>query len=244
MRPMWKHVAGLTLAAGLVVAGAQAGGRRVSADAPALPAATGQTITVTGSGSVSVAPDEAVVDLGVTTKAADAQGALTQDGTQMAAVVAAVEKAGVAKQDIRTSDLQVGPDYQPGPTPKIDGFRATNMVQVTVRDLTMVGAIVDDALQAGANQVQGINFTVSDPESVSRQAMQSAVADAQAAAAVIAAAAGLHIVGVRSVSENSGCCVGPVFAAASRSAAPVSTPVLGGQQTVNVDLQVVYDVTR
>jgi len=244
MQRPWKIAAGLLTAAALGFALVQADGRQAVAAASPASASTTPTITVTGSGSVSVVPDEATVNLGVTAQAQDAAAAMSQDSQRMATLVAALAQAGVATRDIRTSGLDLSPQYQNGPgvpSGKIVGFTATNTVEATVHDTAQLGTIIDAALRAGANDIQGVDFAVSNPAAARRQAYQAAVADAQASAAAIASAAGLQIVGIQSISEASTCCVGPVFAAA---AAPAATPVFGGQQTEQVSLQVVFDVTR
>ena len=244
MQRPYKLTAGLLTAVALGLALAQADGRHVVRAASAATALAQQTITVAGSGSVTVVPDVADVNLGVIAQAKDAATAMTEDSQHMAAVVAALEQAGLAAQDIRTSGLSLSPQYRNGPgagSGVITGFRAANTVEVTVHQASTVGAVIDSALQAGANTIEGIDFVVSNPAAARAQAYGQAVADAKASALAIASAAGLQITGVQSISAVSTCCGGPVFAAAAE-AAPAGPPILAGQQTVRVSLQVVYDV--
>lgn len=277
MRHPWKLAGGLLTAGAVLVALSAGDGRQVAAAATGGSAAA--TITVTGSASVTVVPDEAMVSLGVTAEATDAATAMSIDSQHMTAVLAAVQQAGVPAQDIRTIGLDLQPQYRQAVTavqgasttsyvqflpaktsgvaaagtvavptqpvyPQIVAFRATNTVQVTVPNTAIVGKVVDSALQAGANQVGGITFSVSTASATSARtaAYQEAVTAAHADAAAIASAAGLQITGVKSISEGGSCCIGPIYAVAT-SAGSASTPVLAGQQTVQASLNVVYEVS-
>ena len=245
MVPQPRRIWTAALALGLVAVVAALGlrGGAVSADTTA-PVQSQATFTVSGTGSASIAPDEAHVQLGVSAQAATAQQAMANDSTAMQSVVAALEGQGVATADIQTSGLSLGPNYAPGQpdkTPQIQGFQASNNVDVTVRDLTKVGALIDAALAAGANQVGGVSFAASQPQSAYAAAYKAAMADAQAAAQALAQAAGLTLGSVRSVTTNQGGCCVMQYATAARASA-ASTPVFGGQQSVSVTLQVVYNV--
>lgn len=282
MRHPWKLAGGLLTAGAVLLALSAGDGRQVAAAGPG--GSSAATLTVTGSGSVTVVPDEATVSLGVTAQATDAATAMSTDSRHMSAVLAAVQQAGVPTQDIRTTGLDLQPQYSQAATavegtatsasvllpattasggaserasavpsaappasaqyPRIVGFRATNTVQVTVPDTAIVGRVIDAALQAGANELGGITFSLSTASSTRArtEAYQEAVAAAHADATAIASAAGLQITGVKSISEDGSCCVGPIYAAAG-SAGSASTPVLAGQQTVQVSLNVVYVVS-
>lgn len=242
MRPKRVGMAAMLLAATLFVALAAPGTSQ--AQTPTAPAFT---LTVHGFGSARIQPNEARVTLGVWTRGQDAQATLTENSTKMQAVIAALKQAGVAEADLRTTGLSVSPVYSPNPAagdspPRIEGFQASNTVQVTLRDLSRIGTIINAALTAGGNQVAGIQFTVQDPAAIRRQALQAAMSDAQASAQALASAAGVHLVGIRSVSESS-CCAQP-FAAMAGVAASVPPPVFGGEQTVEAQVEVVFDVSR
>lgn len=245
MQRPWRIAAGIAGAAVLAFTLVQADGRGAVAAAGTASATPGATISVTGSGSAHAVPDTASVTLGVTVQSANAASAMQQDGQRLTAVVAALRQAGVAAQDIRTSSLSLNPQYQSGPgggSGRITGFTADNTVTATVRQTGQLGTVIDAALGAGANAINGVQFVAGDPSAAQAEAYAAAVADAQSSARAIAAAAGLRITGIQSITANQTCCVGPVFAAAAApSAAPV--PVFAGQQTVQESVQVVFAVT-
>ena len=116
----------------------------------------------------------------------------------MTAILAAVAAAGVARRDVRTTLLSVQPryDYRDGKAPTLVGYDLANVVEVTVRDLAALGAVVDGALAAGATSLDGLAFRVDDPREAERAARTAAVAEARARAEVLAEAAGVAIAGV------------------------------------------------
>src|SRR5215210_7193008 len=117
-------------------------------------------ITVTGSGSVSAVPDQAQLSVGVTTKGSTAREALLANADRMREVIDALESAGVAPRDIRTQDVSVGQNYEKGP----EGYTATNSVAVRIRQVDRVGAVLEAASAAGANQVYGPSLTRDNTE--------------------------------------------------------------------------------
>jgi uncharacterized protein YggE len=238
------------LVAGLVVALVSGGAPRPSAAAD--PTTTPEpTITVSGTGRVVMSPDVADLRLGVTVTRPTAAAARDAAATTMAAVVAAIEKAGVAEKDIQTATLSLSPVYEP-PQPvcdgcppggggRISGYQLTNIVAVTVRDLRSIGRIIDGAVAAGATEVSGIGFRVADPGSATAQARAAAVADARARAEALARAAGVSIVGVQSIAETSAPEPIPLFREAAPAAGPV-TPVEPGSVDVTVTVTIVYRI--
>jgi uncharacterized protein YggE len=205
-------------------------------------AATGQTLVVVGSGTVAVVPDQATVNLGVTAGGSTAAAAMAAVAARANDVVAALRTAGVGDADLRTAALTLNPVYARDGSAAITGFQAATAVTVTVHDLGSVGRLLDAAIQAGANQVQGIGFQLADPAAAERQAYAAAIADARARAAALAAAAGLQLGGIRTVREAAGCC--PLPLANDRlAAAAAAPPVFGGQQQVTVQVEVTFAVT-
>lgn len=240
MRREWKVAAGAAVAVALAIGVLGAQGHAPGNGVAVAAAATPATITVSGSGSVEVAPDRATVTLGVTAQGSDAQTALTQDSRVMGAVIAAVEKTGVAARDIQTNQLQLSPQYGSG-TGVIVGFQATNTVTVRLTGTSGVGPVIDAALGAGANEVQGVGFSAANPTAARAQAYQQALAAAKADAKAIASAAGLKISGIQSIVAGGNCCVQPM--AYASAAATAATPVMAGQEQVTANLQVVFAVT-
>src|SRR2546423_10188658 len=210
------------------------------------PASPVSSIRVTGDARVTARPDRVQIDIGVTTRAAQSQEAASQNARQVDAVLAAVRKATGAAADLKTISYSLNPTYQyhpQGEEPTITGYSALNVVQVTLDDLARIGTVIDSATQAGANHVQGIQFTLRDQDAVRAEALRQAATRARAEAEVLAAALGLKVVRVLGVEENSPR-VMPVraYLGAQRAmaAAAAPTPVEAGA----LDLRPPARVTR
>ncbi len=203
-------------------------------------------ITVTGEGRVDRAPDLATLSLGVTTQGATAAAAMAANSAGVAAVLANLTAAGIAAADIQTSGLSLNPNwigYDASPTPRIDGYTATNTVTVRVRALGSLGAVLDAAVQDGANTLNGLAFGLADPDPVLDEARVRAVADAQRRAALLAAAAGVTLGRVLSISDSVG--VGapaPMYSMYAGSAAPV--PVSGGEVSVLATVTISWEIAQ
>jgi uncharacterized protein len=198
-----------------------------------------RSITVSGTGTVSAVPTQAGFDFGVSTRAKTAQQALADDSAQMRKLIAALEAAGVPASSLQTSSVSLEP-VTSGDDSAIVGYSASNSVSATVSELSKAGAIVDAAVAAGANQVDGPNLTVADQRAQYDQALKAAVADARAKAQVLAAAGGLQIGSVASIEENSGSAPVPFAPSAADTA---STPIQAGTQQVTATVTVVFDAS-
>jgi uncharacterized protein YggE len=196
-----------------------------------------RTVTVTGSATIRSAPDEAVVTLGVQTHSPTAQGALQQNASRMNDVMKAILGDGVKPADIATAWVNVYPNYDSDGT-AIVSYTAQNHVNVTVRDLSKVGSIIDDAVGAGANLSNGIQFQLSDQNQGVERALAEAVADARAKAEALASAGDASLGSVVTIAEGTTPQFPPTpFAAdAGRAEAstPISPPTLETQVTVTV----------
>ena len=205
-----------------------------------------KTITVTGNGYAYASPDIATITIGVTTNAATSTSALSQNSNQMNAVVAAIKAAGIPAKDIQTSWVSVSPVYNYNlATPKITGYSASNTVTVTVRDTSKLGPVIDAANNAGANQINGVSFSLSDNSSsaVYQQALTGAIADGASKAKAIAIAAGIANPQLKSVTESGTSYVytpTPAFASGVVAGNAASTPVSTGQQRVQAAVTMVY----
>ncbi len=163
------------------------------------PVAPSNTITVAGEGRVAGAPDQAVVRLGVTTRAATAAEALREHEADMARVLTRVREFGIADRDIQIEALSLGEHYGPnGP----DGFAATRIVSVTTDDLRRVPELVAAVVGEGANRLDGLVYTIRDERPAMLQALDLAVADARAKAERLATASGVRLGRVLSVQET------------------------------------------
>lgn len=210
------------------------------------PGAAEGSIVVSGTGRVSVVPDLADLRLGLTVARPTVDAARTEAASRMSAILEAVDGAGVARRDVRTTLISVQPsyDYRDGKTPLLTGYDLANVVEVTVRDLARLGEVVDGTLRAGATSMDGLSFRIADPEPAEREARMLAMASARARADVLAAAAGLTIIGVMSVIEGGAPSAPGPWPKAERMAlaADAATPVEAGSQEVVVGVTVSYRV--
>ena len=220
-----------------------------SARAQPSPASPVSSIRVTGDAKVTARPDRVQIDIGVSTRAAQSQEAAAQNARQVDAMLAAVRKATGPAADLKTISYSLNPTYQYHPNgeePTITGYSALNVVQVTLDDLTKIGTVIDSATQAGANHVQGIQFTLRDQDAVRTAALRQAATRARAEADVLAAALGLKVVRVLSVEENSPRVV-PVRAymgaARAMATAAAPTPVEAGTLDVTADVMLTVEVS-
>ncbi len=229
--------AGSVLAAGLLAASLSNGLRsRHTLAASATPAAT--TVTVYGTSVENLSPTQASVTVGVTDQQSTAQAALSLNGQKMASVIKAVESVGIVSKDIATSGLNIYPQYGNGNPGPLVGYQVQNQVTVTVAT-SMVGTVIDKAVAAGANQVQGVNFTVPPLSNSYQTTYQKALHNALVQAQALAVALNQKVLGVVSVSygSNNGSS-GQVFNFAA--SAPSGTPIMPGQQQQTLSLKVVY----
>lgn len=197
------------------------------------------TISVTGNGSVETAPDTATISCGVVTQGATAREAMDRNSDAMRKVIDALKQAGVADKDLQTQYVSLNPRYDnEGRT--VVGYDASNTVSAVVRKLADVGAAIDAATAAGANNVNGPTLSHGDQDRLYRDALEKAVADAKAKAEVLAREAGVSVGTVQSLTEspqNSGPV--PVAFAAMR-AADSATPIEAGTTSVTASVRVVF----
>ena len=201
--------------------------------------AADRLLTVTGEASVSVAPDIAVIRIGVTTLGKTAREASEANAKQMTAVLTAIKESGISDRDVQTSLLSVQPQYDPnkGGTARLMGFQVTNRVTVRIRDVDALPAILDRAIGAGANEMSGIEFVVSEQSKMLDQARSQAIADARRKAELYAQAAGAKIGRVMSISdEGTSPTPRPVVQAMRAGAVPVAP----GEQTLRAMVTVSY----
>lgn len=201
-------------------------------------AAAEKTVTVSGEATVSVPPDAAMIRVGVTTTGKTAHEASDANGKKMSAVLAAIKDAGVDDRDVKTARLSVQPQYDPSKNgaARLLGFQVTNQVTVRIRDIDKVATVLDRAIAAGANEMSGIEFVVSDQSKLTDQARTDAVADAHRKAEIYAQAAGAKLGHVETIIEE-GASAPPRPMQAMRAAA---VPIAPGEQTLRVAVSVTY----
>jgi len=204
------------------------------------------TVSVTGEASISVPPDLAQIDSGVTTEAKTAREASEANNKAMAGVLQALKNSGLAEKDIQTSRLSLSPQSVPGRNPnapfQITGYRASNRVTVTIRDITKVADTIDVLVGAGANEISGISFAVSKASKLLDDARAEAMADARRKAEIYAKAANITLGAPVSISEETA--PGPVPYRKMAGAMAASAPVALGEETLRVSVSVSYELKQ
>jgi uncharacterized protein len=206
---------------------------------------TEHTLSVTGSGKVTVIPDIATINLGVVIERPTAKAAREAAAVAMTAVVDAVRKLGIADKDIATANVSLNPvyDYPNNAAPKIRGYQLQNTISITVRDLAKLSDLLDNSVIAGATTVNGISFDVADRTAAEAQAREAAVKDARTKADTLANGLGVRITGVASVAESVSTPIwyqgnyAPSAVAGDKAA---QTPVLPGSTDVVITVQVAF----
>lgn len=226
----------------MALAGVVAGGPAALRAGEAEPEAR---LSVSGHGSVAVAPDMATVSVGVEHQAPGAREAMGRVSGAVAAVLARLEAAGVEARDMQTSGLGLSPvhDYGDNGPPRLVGFRASNRVTVRIRDLARLGAVLDAVIADGANRIDGLSFGVAEPAPLRDEARAGAVADARHRAEVLAEAAGMTLGPLVSLSEAGGGVPVPMAAMRMAEAAP-PVPVVEGEVEITADVQMVFQIIQ
>ncbi len=203
-----------------------------------------RTITVTGTGMVTLTPDIAYITIGVHSQDASATVAMTANNTSAQAVIAAIKAAGVADKDIQTTNFSIYPQQQYDTNGKITGiiYMVDNSVYVTVRDLTRLGGLLDASVTAGANTINSISFDVADKTAALSQARLAAVTDAKKQADELTGATGVSLGTVQSISYyDSSAPVTIQYSRADMSAAS-SVPVQAGSMQITTTVTIVYEI--
>ena len=242
---------GLLAATALLVALAWAAptSKTYAAEAPAAQSQSlVHTINVTGKGEITVTPDVAYVTLGIETKATTAKEAQKANAAKFAKLKQALTNFKVKAEDVQTVSFYVNPEYTYNEKsgPKLTGYSATHMVQVTYRELDTIGNLIDAASEAGVNQVQGVRFDTEHPEMYETQVLEKAMKNAEVKAKAIASAAKQQIVSVITVSESSAdvypMFTNQVYATAKTESAAADTSIQTGQVSIKSNVTVVYEI--
>ena len=217
----------------------------MSSVAMAAPGPGSAVISVSGQGRADVAPDMAVVNIGIVTTGKTAQLAQAENAKIASDVTAALGQLGIFSKDIQTH-YTMSPVYEKGDYRKAAGYRASNTVTVTVNDVAKTGQVIDTALKSGATDVNGLSFGLKDARSVRNTALQMAVQDARSKADAIAAALGVKIVGIQNVKEDGGNFaryeVANARLAKLDGGAAADTPVSAGTVEVNADVYIDFQI--
>jgi uncharacterized protein YggE len=205
-----------------------------------------QTITVVGQGSARIEPDIARVSIGVETSAETVAEAVTENEVKMESILAALVELGIKEEDIQTMHYSI--QIERYPEPRVVSaepeeakptYRVSNMANVTIRDLDMVGDVLDSVVEAGANNIWGVSFSVDDPEAAQAEARANAIENAGTRAADLATLSGVELGPVMSISEIVGGGPTPMGLGVERAMAGAG-PISPGEVEVNYQIQVVY----
>lgn len=205
-------------------------------------------LNVTGTGKTLLAPDMAILDLAVVSEAKTAREALTDNSASMTKVLASLQEEGIAERDIQTSGFAIHPRYnnrrnnQHPQTPEIMGYSVRNSLTVRIRDLKRVGEILDTSVSLGINQGGNIRFANDDPSAALQQARTAAVHDARRKAQTLADAAGVELGRLIAMSENTGVAAPMPRAREMSMMSSVAVPVMGGENTYQVNVSVTYEL--
>ena len=222
-------------------------GRATPASAGPLPGAplqvttadTRSTLVVAGVGTASGTPDVAHIDVGVESRAQTAQAAADATNKKQAAVIAALKAKGIDAKDLQTASYNLFVEHANNDQNTVTGYRASTVVNVTVRQIDQVGAILDAAVGAGANQINSISFGLSDSEPLLAQARNAAILNARAKADAMAKSAGIKLGKILNLSESFA--GGPVpFAVDARASS--AAPIEAGQTTVRAQVSIMFAI--
>jgi uncharacterized protein YggE len=171
-----------------------------------MPAIQGTLLSISAEGKVEGRPDLATINLGVQTDAPTAQAAMQANAQRMTALISALRRAGVAERDIQTSNVSVNPQqqYRENLPPLVTGYQANNTVTAKVRAIDNTGRVIDAAVNAGGNTVNGVYFSYQNPDAQMDVARRNAVREARRRADLYADAFGLHVARVVAVQEGGG----------------------------------------
>jgi len=197
-----------------------------------------QAIAVNGHGVAEAIPDRALVTVGAQITRSTAQEAQERLGATMTQVLSKVTALGIPRERIQTVEINLFPQRRPQ-SGEITGYQAVQRVAVTVDDLALVGRVLDAAVSAGADLLDGVSFTLRDSAPYRMRAYAAAVQDARATATALATAAGVTISRVVRI-EEMGATVPIVRGRALQAAPDATTPVLPGTLTVSVQVRAVF----
>lgn len=206
-------------------------------------AADPHTLSMTGHGEIRAVPDMAQVTAGVTTTAPTAAQALSANSARMKGVFAALEKLGVPQKNIQTANFFVSPQYTNGDNNaarRLTGYQVNNDVTARIEDVNKLGGALDALVTAGANQINGVSFSIQNDAPLLEKARAQAIADARARAQTYAKAAGVTLGSILSISEGGGeAPPRPMYRMAAMAA---DTQIAPGEQSVTANVSVVWEI--
>jgi len=209
-----------------------------------------RTITVVGSGKVSLTPDIGKITVGAEAVAQTVVEAKTQVDTRIKAIRGALKALGIEGQDIKTSNYSIYYERDSSVFPRYEGdtsagqgvYHVSNTLEVTVRNIETVGSVLDAVVEAGANQVYGVYFTVSDNARWEGQAREKAIADARSRAEELARLTGVKLGKVVAVSEVIGGAYPVAYDRAAYAGMGGGADIAPGELEMSTQVQVVFEI--
>jgi uncharacterized protein YggE len=217
-----------------------------ASEKPATPQ-TPRTLSVNGSAQASLTPDIAYISVGVHTENKSATESVDANNAQVQQIVDALVGKGVDAKDMLTTNFSISPQDEWSPDGQKIGtkFVVDNTIYITLRDISKIGDILGAAVEAGANNVYGIQFDVSDKTALLASTRQAAVENARKQAEELAQAAGVSLGEVQNISYYNSYPV-PVYDMKGGTAMGIggggSVPISAGQMTLNVDVNIIYEI--
>ena len=207
----------------------------------------GTRLDISATGEATRVPDVAIISAGVITRATSARAALQQNAARMDRVRASLKRAGIADRDIQTSNISLNPEYRyvQDQPPRLNGYTASNQVNVRFRDIAKSGDILDALVAEGANSINGPNLTIDKPEEALDEARTKALGVGRARAETYARALGMRVVRLVSVSEGGGNYPVPPpmpVMMEARAQGNIATKIDPGEQKVQMTLAMVFEL--
>lgn len=205
-------------------------------------------VVARGEDSASAKPDQVKINIGVVTQAQTAAEAGSQNAKQSAAVIAELKQLVGATAEFQTSNYSLYPMYanpRAGSKPSITGYQANNTVEVKLKDVSAAGKVIDAATKSGANQIQGIQFSLRDEQKLRAEALAKAAVQARANAQALASAMGLRVIRLLKIEDGEPARVFPVRGEVmmmQKAADAAPTPVEPGDVQVRATVTVTAEV--
>jgi uncharacterized protein len=200
-------------------------------------------LTVTGEGSVSAVPDQAMITIGVITENMNLSTAQRENAAKTSSVINALMSLGIPQQDIQTSSYRIEPQYNyENGQQTFRGYRVEHQLQVTVKDISKTDQVIDQAVASGANSISSIQFTVSNPDAFYNQALTAAIQNAQQKAVAMARALQVTLQPVPIVVQELSQPLPPIpvpFQAATL-AQGAGTPIQPGENKITATVKIEY----
>ncbi|MDD9922893.1 MAG: SIMPL domain-containing protein [Boseongicola sp.] len=203
-------------------------------------------IVVIGEGRVSASPDMATIQVGVQRNARTAGEAMRLTSTDASNVLAKLKELGVEDRDIQTTNISLSPRFQrsnDGSPPRVTGYIASNSLSVRVRDLDDLGGLLDQVVGQGTNTLNGVFFSVADPDPLRDQARELAVKNARSKAELLASAAGVEVGDVLEINELGGGGSMPLQRSVLMEASD-AVPIAAGEIDFNQSVTVIFKIAE